>query len=106
SYQRASAMRTCGRALWRLEVSGPDGDSRIVFTKTGLARIDARGAALADVRWDGHDQSGDLVDPGIYHYTFKAHFLRDDDAADQDSEALASTGEIVVDYALDTVSAE
>jgi hypothetical protein len=118
SYQRAAAMHTFGRALWRLEVSGPDGDSRVVFTKEGIARIDEKGASLADVQWDGHDQFGALVDPGVYHYTFKARFLRDaaaggrgigryDDAAvDQQDEAFASSGEILVDYALDTVTAE
>src|ERR1043165_8232961 len=118
SYQQAAYYKQYGRAFWRLDVVGPaGGDSHLVFTKTGVIRIDARGAALADAVWDGHDENGQLVEPGIYHYTFHARYVRDselrrvraaqyediDDVAPQD-EAFASTGEIVVDYLLDAES--
>ena len=118
SYQQAAYYKQYGRALWRLDVVGPSGsDSHLVFTKSGVVRIDARGAALADAVWDGHDENGQLVEPGLYHYTFHARYVRDADmrharaidyegvteVAPQD-EAFASTGEIVVDYLLDAES--
>ena len=117
SYQQAAFYKQYGRALWRLDVVGPTGgDSRLVFTKSGSVRIDARGAAIADAIWDGHDEAGQLVEPGIYHYTFRARYVRDgerratpatyedvENVAPQD-EAFASTGEFVVDYLLDAES--
>ncbi len=120
SYQDAAYRKQYGRAFWRLDVVGPQGDGRLVFTKAGVARIDARGAALVDAVWDGHDENGQLVDPGIYHYTFHARYLRDDDhrralspseyedveVADGRDEAFASTGEFVVDYLLDAPSSK
>ncbi len=114
SYQRMAAMKLAGRAFWELDVVGPDGDAHSVFHADGIARIGARGAELAEVWWDGRDINGTLVNPGLYHYTFRARFVRDGIRADRAmlryediqfiepaDEALASVGEIVVDYALD-----
>src|SRR3954447_21085775 len=58
SYQEAAYRKELGRAYWRLDVSGPQDASRLVFSTSGVARIDARDAALADAIWDGHDESG------------------------------------------------
>lgn len=114
SYQAAAASKRYGRALWELTVTGPDTENRVVMHKDGFTRIDEQGAALAEVYWDGHDDNGDLVDPGLYRFTFRARYLRDgarpahavaryDDFLDVDAqdEAYASTGEVVVDYTLD-----
>lgn len=112
SYQEAAYRKEFGRAFWRLDVVGPDDATRLVFSTSGVARIDARGAAMADVIWDGHDEAGQLVEPGTYHYIFHARYLRDGAArhapaayeelevAPKD-EAFASMGEFVVDYLLD-----
>jgi hypothetical protein len=106
SYQSAPP----GRVLWRLEVTGPDGSDRVVFRAHGSGRT----ADVASVTWDGHDSDGSLVDPGIYRYTFHARYLRfgqnakryEEAAVEERDEAYASTGEVVVDYALDATTAQ
>jgi len=118
SYQSAAASHSFGRALWELTITGPDDNNQIVMQKDGIARIDARGAAVADVYWDGHTESGELADPGLYHYTFRARYLRDNARvahavtryedyveAEPRDEAFTSTGELVIDYTLDAKKA-
>src|SRR5262245_17519051 len=114
SYQKAAAMKRYGRAYWELDVVGPENNALLAFHADGIAHIDARGADLAEVWWDGRDIDGQLVDPGLYHYTFRARFVRDTARSerpivryedvrqfDPEDEALASVGEVVVDYGLD-----
>jgi hypothetical protein len=117
SYQRMAAMKRAGRAYWELDVVGPDNDARLVFHAGGVAGIGARGAELAEVWWDGRDINGTLAEPGLYHYTFRARFVREghpaerrisryDDVRDvaPEDEALASVGEVVIDYGLDAAA--
>jgi hypothetical protein len=117
SYQKIAALKLAGRAFWELDIVGPESDSHLVFHADGIARIGARGAELAEVWWDGRDINGTLVDPGLYHYTFRARFVRDGGRADRpmlryedvraiepEDEALASVGEVVIDYALDATA--
>ncbi len=119
SYQRAAAQREFGRAFWRLEIRGPDGTDHLVRQAWGAARIEARGAAVAEFFWDGRDDAGNLVEPGKYHYTFSGRYLRDrlrpgkliiqyEDLSDFPGidEAYASTEEVIVDYALDVSTAQ
>jgi hypothetical protein len=116
SYQKMAATGRTGRAFWTLDIIGPeDGDARVVFHANGVGRIGARGADMAEVWWDGRDINGTLVDPGLYHYTFHARFMREERYKSQrallryedireiapEDEAVASMGEVVVDYALD-----
>ena len=111
SHQRAAALEDYGRAFWRLEIRDESG--RIVRAGRGAVRIDAAGQAMADFVWDGRDDSGRLVPPGKYRYTFLGRFAADrlrpgrplreyDDLQGVAgmSEAYASTDEVIVDYTL------
>ena len=111
SHQRAAALEDYGRAFWRLEIRDESG--RIVRAARGTARIDAAGQTMADFVWDGRDESGQLVPPGKYRYTFLGRFASDrlrparpvreyEDLQGMAgmSEAHASTDEVIVDYSL------
>ena len=125
SYNKAAAMQRYGRAFWEVDVVGPfdaaqgkpDDGGRLVYHADGIARIGERGAALAETWWDGRDQNGDYVDPGLYSFTFRARFAPNTLKSDRpmfryddvlplhpDDEAFSSVGELVVDYALDAQS--
>lgn len=111
SNQRAAALGDHGRAFWRLEIRDESG--RLVRAARGTERIDAAGQAMADFVWDGRDESGRLVAPGRYRYTFLGRFAPDrlrparpvreyedlQDVAGM-SEAYASTDEVIVDPSL------
>ena len=117
SHQSAAALEDHGRAFWRLEIR--DDSGRLVRSARGAARIDSEGQATADFVWDGRDESGKLVPPGKYRYTFLARFAPDrlrlalplreyEDLRNVTgmAEAYASTDEVIVDYSLteDTAS--
>jgi hypothetical protein len=112
SYQRAAHERRFGAALWQLRIERVTDGAR-VLTVNGRAHIGNEGAALAELWWDGRDDRGELVPPGRYRYTFVARYprelraaARDYDSALNHDEALASSEEIVVDYALSERSAK
>ncbi len=111
SYRRAAVLEDFGSAFWRLEIRDEPG--RLVRVARGSVRIDAGGEAVGDFVWDGREEEGRLVPPGLYRYTFLGRFvperLRTDrrPATYEDlrdvagvAEAFASTDEVVVDYSL------
>ncbi|HYR29168.1 MAG TPA: hypothetical protein VEU30_11930, partial [Thermoanaerobaculia bacterium] len=105
SYQRAAHERRFGRAFWQLRIDSADDGAR-VLTVDGSARIDREGAALAELWWDGRDESGRSVPPGRYRYSFVARYLPDvmgrrgyDTLLDAE-EALASSDEVIIDFDL------
>ncbi len=104
SYQRAAHDRRFGNALWQLRIDRIDDGTR-VLTLDGRSFIGAEGAALAEMYWDGRDDTGRLVPEGKYRYTFVARFqerarIASYDAAFDGDEALASTDEVIVNYDL------
>lgn len=107
SYQRAAREGRFGPALWQLRIERASDGTR-VLTVDGRAHIGREGAALAELWWDGRDETGQLVPAGRYRYTFVARYFgpralrgRTYDAAfDGYEEALASTDEVIVDYSL------
>ena len=108
SHQAAAALEDHGRAFWRLEIRDESG--RLVRSARGAARIDSAGQVSADYVWDGRDESGRLVPPGKYRYTFLGRFasdrlrpvkpLREYEDLQGMPEAHASTDEVIVDYSL------
>ena len=102
SYQRAAHEQRFGSALWQLRIDRVADGTR-VLTLDGRSFIGIEGAALAELHWDGRDDTGRPVPPGKYRYTYVARFhptaLTYDAAFDAD-EALASTDEVIVDYNL------
>ena len=111
SYQRAAVLEDFGSAFWRLEIRDERGG--LVRAAHGTARIDASGEAVADFRWNGRDEEGRRVPPGLYRFTFLGRFVPErlrptgrlaayeDLAALPDAvEALASTDEVIVDDSL------
>ena len=117
SYERAVWQGRSGGAFWKLSIT-PSAGGPAVFSTSGRTTIESRGAALAEFFWDGRDDSGMLVPPGKYRYTFTARFLHDaprgrgpmtyDEVfiAHPADEAYASTDEVIVDYALTPETAQ
>ncbi len=111
SYQRAAYEGRFGPALWQLRIERVSDGTR-VLTVDGRAHIGTEGAALAELWWDGRDDSGQLVPAGRYRYTFVARYFgprplraRTYDAAfDGYEEALASSDEVIVNYDLTEVA--
>ena len=107
SYQRAAREGRFGAALWQLRIEKVSDGTR-VLTVDGRAHIGTEGATLAELWWDGRDDTGQLVPAGRYRYTFAARYPRVrpsraslyDHAVDGYEEALASTDEVIVDYSL------
>jgi hypothetical protein len=110
SYQGAAAEQDFGRVFWKLEIRG---GGKVVREATGVAVLDASGAATAEFVWNGRNGAGKLVPAGTYEYTFHARFLpnrlrsikaaaRYEDLAGEPGvvEAKASTFEVIVDYRL------
>ena len=110
SYQRAAREGRFGLALWQLRIDSVADGARIL-TVDGRAHIGTEGAALAELYWDGRDETGRLVPAGRYRYTFTARYPRPklgrarvyDEAASEYEEALASSDEVIVDYTLTEV---
>ncbi|HPC84077.1 MAG TPA: pre-peptidase C-terminal domain-containing protein [Thermoanaerobaculaceae bacterium] len=115
SHPEVAAARDLGRTFWRLEIRDTEGT--LVRTARGRADLDDLGNALAQFTWDGRTQAGEPVPEGLYHYTFRARYLpyrvlarlEVDDYEEVElerpaDEAYASTGDVVVDYALDVES--
>ncbi|HYH06446.1 MAG TPA: Ig-like domain-containing protein [Thermoanaerobaculia bacterium] len=105
SYQRAAHEGRFGTAFWQLRIDHVEDGTR-VLTVDGRAHIGRDGAALAELWWDGRDDTGQLVPAGRYHYSFVARYagarrraLSYDEAFDGE-EALASTDEVIVNYDL------
>src|SRR5688500_15504145 len=111
SYQRAAHEGRFGPALWQLRIERVSDGTR-VLTVDGRAHIGTEGAALAELWWDGRDDSGQLVPAGRYRYTFVARYFGPrplraktyDAIFDGYEEALASSDEVIVNYDLTEVA--
>ena len=102
SYQRAAHEGRTGWAAWQLRIDRA-ADGERVLTIDGRSFIGIEGAALAELYWDGRDDSGRRVPPGRYRYTYVARFTARPvtyDAAFDAEEALASSDDVIVDYGL------
>src|SRR5687768_5720051 len=73
SYQRAAHEGRTGWAVWQLRIDRA-ADGERVLTIDGRSFIGVEGAALAELYWDGRDDSGRRVPPGRYRYTYVARF--------------------------------
>jgi hypothetical protein len=127
SYQKTAAKGDFGRAFWRLEIRGPlagdpgvmaDTKAPLVRVANGVARIEADGQTHVDYAWNGRDESGKVVGPGHYEYTFHARFLPDSvrsQAASYEeleksqgigvAEARSTTRDVIVDDRMDAIAA-
>jgi hypothetical protein len=119
SYQRAAHEGRFGPALWQLRIDRVTDGTR-VLTLDGRAHIGREGAAMAEVWWDGRDEQGAFVPEGMYRYTFVARHqaigvrrsnrYEHGEAASYDEavgaeEALASSDDVIVNYALTPAAA-
>ncbi len=114
SYQRAAHEKRFGMAMWQVHIDRVDDGTR-VLTTGGRTFIGREGAAVADFWWDGRDERGELVPAGRYRYTFVARYqsmgpmrprIADsyEEALDAE-EALSSSDDLIVDYALPAAKA-
>jgi hypothetical protein len=118
SYQRAAHEKRYGAALWQLRIDRVADGTRVLVLD-GRVPIGSEGAGLAEVWWDGRDESGALVPDGAYRYTFVArhrvfgerrrgayeHDAMTYDEAVDSEEALASSDEVIVNSALTPAAA-
>lgn len=114
SYQRAAHEKRVGTAVWEVRIDRAEDGARMLTTG-GRTFIGREGAGLAEFWWDGRDELGQLVPAGKYHYTFVARYQpftpgrlrvasQYADAIDAE-EALASSDDVIVDYALTSTKA-
>ena len=117
SYQRAAHAERFGFAVWKLTIDSAE-SGETVMTVDGRGRIDRDGGTVAQFYWDGRDERGELVPAGRYRYTFRARYVSDVrmrevhalayDLVDVEppDEALASADDVIVNYDLESKTAQ
>lgn len=111
AHRDAASRRQLGPMVWRLEIAALDG--RLVRITGGKVWPDVRGAALAELYWDGRSDIGERVSDGLYSFTFRARMVpmallggrvietyEQAAAIAEAQEALSNTDEVVVDSSM------